>query len=185
MEIEIKIKISQLDALKKKVVNYQFQILEPRFHEYNLVFDTHDRILKGRGHLLRLRKQGGKAIVTFKSPPEIPSQTYKVREETEVSVSDFENMKKIIHKLGFEPVFIYEKYREIFIKNDIKLMIDETPIGNYLEIEGEGPEIDRTASLLGYSKKDYIIESYRSLYLKHKNKAERQNHMIFETGGKR
>jgi adenylate cyclase class 2 len=43
--------------------------------------------------------------------------------------------------------------------------LDETPIGIFLELEGNPGWIDRTAATLGFSERDYIVESYGRLYL--------------------
>jgi adenylate cyclase, class 2 len=44
------------------------------------------------------------------------------------------------------------------------VMIDETPIGVFVEIEGSPSEIEHTAQLLGKSTGDYRLESYPRLY---------------------
>jgi adenylate cyclase class 2 len=43
-------------------------------------------------------------------------------------------------------------------------MLDETPIGWYMELEGAPRWIDRTARELGFSEDDYITASYGALY---------------------
>ncbi len=179
LEIEVKIKIESIGIkdTRKKIVKNNFHLIAPRSLEQNIVFDTPDKKLKTNNFLLRLRKKGDKSTVTFKRPVKksLSSVHYKIREETEVEVLDFEKMRKIFIGLGYEPVFIYEKYREVFQKGDARLMVDETPIGNFIEIEGTEEAIDRTARELGYSKNDYIIDNYRSLF----RKAGGIGHMTF------
>ena len=170
LEIEVKIKIDSvyLEDLRVNIAKKGFQLIESRGFEQNIIFDTPERVLKNNKFLLRLRKKNNKYIITFKRPllSTSTSETYKIREETEVEVSDFDTVKKIFMGLGYEVVFIYEKYREIFHRDNVELMVDETPIGNFIEIEGPEEEIDRTASELGYGKDDYIIENYRTLFKK-------------------
>jgi adenylate cyclase class 2 len=96
-----------------------------------------------------------------------------------VEVSDFENMKRIFTELGYEVAFIYEKYREEFQKGDVKVMVDETPIGHFIEIEGPREAIDCTARELGYGKSDYIIDNYRTLF----RKSGGTGHMKFKGSG--
>jgi adenylate cyclase class 2 len=70
--------------------------------------------------------------------------------------------------MGYHPVFRYEKFRTEYAKrvaNGGKVLLDETPIGNFLEIEGSPRWIDRTARLLGFASNDYITRSYGYLYL--------------------
>ena len=179
LEIEVKIKIGNIsiEDTREKIIDNNFRSIVPRAFEQNIVFDTPEKKLKTSNFLLRLRKKGDKSIVTFKRPVKKSLSTthYKIREETEVEVLDFEEMRKIFMGLGYEPVFIYEKYREVFQKGDVRLMVDETPIGNFIEIEGPEEAIDRTAQELGHSKNDYIIDNYRTLF----RKAGRTGHMQF------
>lgn len=186
LEIEIKIRINAASAsdtgienTRGRILANHFQVLHERALERNIVFDTPDGKLKNRKCLLRLRKTGNTNTVTFKRPVEKPfSQdctAYKIKQETETEVSDFESMENIFIGLGYEVFFIYEKYREEFQKGDVKVMLDETPMGNFIEIEGPEDAIDRTAHELGYSKNDYIIDNYLALF----RKAGGSGHMIF------
>ena len=174
LEIEIKIKIKggsiELENTRKKIIAIGFRLIHKKYFERNIVFDTPGGKLKNKKFLLRLRKKENKNVVTFKRPTHkfasLSPTDYKIREETEVEVSDFENMKRIFTGLGYDVVFIYEKYREEFRKGDVKVMVDETPIGNFIEIEGPGEAIDRTARELGCGKTDYLIDNYRTLFRK-------------------
>ena len=168
LEIEIKIEIGRISDIKKKLLRHGFkQICENSF-EHNIVFDTKDSRFKKENCLLRLRNVNNKSILTFKKPPSDPgiSKDYKVREELEIDVSDFKNCLNILTSIGFEIGFMYEKYREVHEKDGVKIMIDRTPIGNFIEIEGMMSQIDTVTNLLGFSKKDYIVESYYSLFKK-------------------
>jgi len=179
LEIEVKIKIenTSIEDTRGKIIKDDFRAIEPRAFEQNIVFDTPEKKLKTNNFLLRLRKKGDKSTVTFKRPVKksLSSAHYKIREEIEVEVLDFEEMRKIFMGLGYKPVFIYEKYREVFQKGDVRLMVDETPIGNFIEIEGPGEAIDRTAQELEHGKNDYIIDNYRTLF----RKAGGIGHMTF------
>jgi adenylate cyclase class 2 len=61
--------------------------------------------------------------------------------------------------------FRYEKYREEFSHEDVIVAIDETPVGVFVEIEGSEPGIETMAAALGRSRDDYILDSYRGLFL--------------------
>ena len=59
-------------------------------------------------------------------------------------------------------------------------MLDETPIGDFLELEGPPRWIARAARALGRSPADYITASYGSLYLQHcQAKGVKPSHMVF------
>jgi adenylate cyclase class 2 len=171
LEIEVKIKVNDLKKIKRKIIKLGFYTIAPYSFEHNILFDTKDERLKKNKLLLRLRKIGDKYIVTFKHPPEQSFNTshYKIRVEKEIEVSDYENVKSIFSGLGFKVFFIYEKYREIFDNGNVKIMMDHTPIGDFIEIEGEAEGIDKTAARLGYGKADYITDNYMTLFKrKHK-----------------
>ena len=171
LEIEVKIKVDDLKKIKRKIIKLGFWTIAPYAFEHNILFDTKDERLRKNKLLLRLRKVDDKYIVTFKHPPgqSFGANIYKIREEKEIEVSDYETVKSIFSGLGFKVFFIYEKYREIFDNGDVKIMMDHTPIGDFIEIEGDTEGIDKTAALLGYSKSDYITDNYRTLFKK-KNK---------------
>ena len=62
-------------------------------------------------------------------------------------------------------MFRYQKYREVYRWNDVEVVVDETPIGSFLEIEGDLAAIHAAAADLGYGPADYIRESYAALFL--------------------
>ncbi|HET9178332.1 MAG TPA: class IV adenylate cyclase [Terriglobia bacterium] len=171
-EIEIKLKVDDPRAFKKKLKESGFVMVERRRFESNLVFDFRNSRLRRSRSLLRLRKTAGRDILTFKGPPR-PSDSYKVRPEIELEVCDAETLQCILKSLGLHPIFRYEKYRTIFAERGRRrtadtpvAALDETPIGTYIELEGPGGWIDRKAMRLGYRKKDYIKASYAALYRK-------------------
>ncbi|MGE5342371.1 MAG: class IV adenylate cyclase [Candidatus Omnitrophota bacterium] len=171
LEIEIKLKLNRIEDIRPKIVALGFTVAVPYSFESNTVFDTPDRTLKNRGSLLRLRTMNGNHTLTFKCPPpeEIPDAVgYKIKKEINVGIADSENFQAILTALGFEPFFIYEKYREILKREADSLIVtlDHTPVGDYLEIEGQTDPIDRLAGQLGFGKPDYITDTYYTLFVK-------------------
>jgi adenylate cyclase class 2 len=181
LEIEVKIKVSDLEGLKLKIKELGFRTVSPYSFEHNVVFDTKDERLRKNKLLLRLRKVGDKYIVTFKRPPDrfANAGDYKIRQETEIEVSDFESIKTIFSGVGFRVFFIYEKYREILDNGIVKIMMDHTPIGDFIEIEGKEKEIDNIAAQLGFSEADYITDNYMTLF----RKEHKSGFMKFEKKG--
>lgn len=164
LEIEIKLRVGPLAPWREKLVALGAEAKCPRGLERNLVFDTPRRRLKKNGILLRLRRSPGRSVLTMKLPAR-GDAGYKVRQETEADVSDFAAMAGILGGIGFQPFFTYEKYREVFRVAGVGVMLDETPIGNFLEIEGDPAGIDAVAARLGFSRGDYITDSYHRLFL--------------------
>jgi adenylate cyclase class 2 len=95
---------------------------------------------------------------------------HKVKEEFEIEASDCAVLGKILEGLGYHPVWRYEKYRTYFESKDASgaIVLDETPIGEFLELEGEPTWIDRTAVELGFSSLVYITDTYGDLFEEYK-----------------
>jgi adenylate cyclase, class 2 len=163
-ENEIKVAVTDLSAVEARLRCLGFQILHPRVFESNQIYDTAEAALRARGELLRIRQAGNRSIFTYKGRATITR--HKEREELEVSIGDPQNLGTILERLGYIPRFRYEKYRtEWFIGDDEGIvMLDETPVGNFMELEGPPDWIDRTATLLGYAESDYLSLSYARLY---------------------
>ena len=166
-EIEIKLRLDSAEAGKRLLRPLGFSIVRRRAFEINVIFDTAGGALRRGRKLLRLREAGRRRTLTFKGPP--ASGRYKSREELELEFSDAVSMRRILERLGYEPVFRYEKYRTEYTAPHAAgaAMLDETPIGAFLELEGRPRWIDRTARALGFSAPDYITSSYGKLYLEH------------------
>ena len=129
--------------------------------------------------MLRVRVEPEKSYLAFKGP--LKHSTVKTREEQETVIDEPEVMLLVLKNLGFEILFNYQKYREEFLHKNVVIAIDETPIGTFIELEGPEETIDEVSKLLGRSKEDYVLESYRTLYF-HYQRA--QNHapddMLFD-----
>lgn len=164
METEIKIRIADRNLAPGRLRDAGLRVAIKRRFESNTVYDTKDRALKRSGALLRLRQAGDQCTVTWKGPSQ--NGRHKVRPELETAVASCEILDRILLQLGFEPAFRYEKYRTEFADADLGVVtLDETPIGDFVELEGPGEWIDRTAARLGFAPSDYILDSYAKLYV--------------------
>lgn len=164
-ETEIKLPASGVRPAKRLLYSAGFRVHKRRIFEDNTIFDTPEQSLRGAASLLRLREAGGKAILTFKGRP--LESKHKSREELEIDVSNGTTARAIVERIGFRPVFRYQKYRTEYKQPSRSgtATLDETPIGIYLELEGPPGWIDRTARKLGFSEREYITASYGRLYL--------------------
>ena len=89
----------------------------------------------------------------------------KVREEQETEVSDPEVVRRVFHELGMQAWFRYQKFREEYEAPGVVIALDETPVGTYVELEGSEEGILTVADALGRSPADFILDSYRGLFL--------------------
>jgi adenylate cyclase class 2 len=180
-ENEIKVAVTDPVELEARLRSLGFEILHPRVFESNMIYDTPDAALRARGELIRIREAGGNAIFTYKGPATVTR--HKEREELEVTIGDPQNLGVILQRLGYVPRFRYEKFRTEWAipGDDGVLMLDETPVGIYMELEGPSEWIDRFALLLGYSESDYLNLSYARLYAKDcERRGVLPGHMLFE-----
>ncbi len=69
----------------------------------------------------------------------------KSREERETAVDAPGELRAILRNLGYKPVFRYQKYRETWTHRGQEIEVDETPIGIFLEIEGDAEGIHAVA----------------------------------------
>jgi adenylate cyclase, class 2 len=162
-EIEIKFRVDDLRALARKLRAAGFRVVTPRTHEMNTLYDLPGEVLRGRKELLRIRKYGSEWTITFKHGTVRGRHSSRV--ELETAVHDGKKLDAILRGLGYAPSFRYEKFRAEWADGKGKVVVDETPIGNFCEIEGAPRWIDATAKKLGVRPADYITKNYATLFL--------------------
>ncbi len=167
MEIEIKFRVADHRELEATLRTLGFNQKTPRTHEMNLVYDFADRRLAKSGSLLRIRQFGERWTVTHKSRGSVGR--HKHREEIETVVQDGAGLGRIFEALGMSVVFRYEKFRSEWTDQNGHVVLDETPIGDFAEIEGEPEWIDDVAEKLGVSHDQYITRSYADLFFEWKH----------------
>lgn len=170
VETEIKLRLpGGVEPAHELLKRYGFREVSARELEADQVFDLPDQALRLSGRLLRLRHRGSNWTLTYKGPPR--AGRHKSREEIETQLSDGYAFQAILEAVGYVQSFRYEKYRTNFRSEtnpqDGLITLDETPIGDFLELEGPEYWIDATAGYLGFRPQDYITASYATLYREH------------------
>jgi len=177
-EIEIKFRVDGAAGLNRRLRAAGFRRVTPRTHEMNALYDLPGQVLRRRGELLRLRKYGERWVLTHKAKGSVGR--HKTRVETETPVADGKKMNAILQALGYRPNFRYEKFRAEWSDGTGHVVVDETPIGNFGEIEGPSRWIDRTARELEIQRADYITETYAGLFFAWKRRTHsRAQEMTF------
>jgi adenylate cyclase class 2 len=161
-EIEIKFCVFDIRGLTRRLRAAGFRPVTRRTHEMNTLYDLPGLPLRKRGELLRLRKYGSEWILTHKAKG--TTGRHKSRAETETRIADGTKLDAILHALGFGPTFRYEKFRAEWSDGKGHVVVDETPIGSFGEIEGASRWIDETARALEIGPADYITKSYTELF---------------------
>ena len=190
IEVEIKVKISDPDLMRKK--------FEENNGIYKLSLDHEDtyfnmpnglRDFRQTDEALRLRKsiefnrndrmknQKIYFYITYKGKK--IDKTTKTREEIEIKINEIEEMKRLLKFLGFREVFTVVKKRELydFVFNDMKIeaLIDYIPIleQHFLEVELITESLDNVETSkeilfqlldkFGINREDSVRSSYLEL----------------------
>lgn len=174
-EREIKLRMAGPGPAREALVRLGARRIRPRHFEENLLLDDRHSSLATAGKVLRLRRTDAGAVLTFKGPRQVV-EGIKAREEIETAVGEPDVLEAILRGLGLLPVFRYQKYREVYEWKDVEIVLDETPVGTFIEIEGPITGIHASAAALGYSRADYVADSYVAIYLASGGKGD----MVFE-----
>jgi adenylate cyclase, class 2 len=174
-ETELKFFVRDIDAFHEAVAGAGFELVTPRTLEQNTLYDTPDRSLRNKRQLLRLRRYGLRHVVTHKRVPDgtLDESRYKTRIETETEVADGHAIAEVFRSLGLEPVFRYEKFRtewDAVGQEGAHLLLDETAIGTWAELEGDPAWIDTMLATLGVERSDCTTASYGTLFLEWKER---------------
>ena len=164
LEREVKLSFDSAKSARDAVVAAGAIPLLGRRLQKDALLDTPDSLLRDRACALRIRMEDGTSRITFKGP--LQDSPMKLRDEFETVVGDGVLLLRLFDALGYQVWFRYEKYREEFSHEDVIVAIDETPVGVFVEIEGTERGITAVAVAMGRFPADYILDSYRGLFLK-------------------
>jgi adenylate cyclase class 2 len=164
LEREIKLRFDSADEARACVRATGATPLRGRRLQEDALFDTDSEQLRRARSALRVRTESGHSLLTFKGP--VQPGPMKVREEHETVIGDASVVQSILAQLGLHVWFRYQKVREEFAAADIVVAIDETPVGTFVELEGGEDAIRRMAEALGRGPSDYLLDSYRTLFVK-------------------
>jgi adenylate cyclase class 2 len=178
VEREVKLRFESPDEARAAILAAGAAPLRCRRLQEDALFDTEDEILRRRRCVLRVRTEAGKSLLTYKGP--VQPGTMKIRDEYETVVADGAVLHHVLEELGMHVWFRYEKYREEYAAQDVTIALDETPVGTYVEIEGGQEGIEAMTRALGRSAADFILDSYRGLFIQHREKHGANGaHMVF------
>jgi adenylate cyclase, class 2 len=166
VETEIKFRVKDLAGLGERLRDAGFHLDTPRSFESNVLYDTPERRMRARTEILRIRNYNGRCVLTHKRlPDDRPGEDrHKHRIETETYVADGNALTEVFRSLGLTPAFRYEKWRTEWSDGEGHCVVDETPIGNFAELEGMPEWIDRIAARLGIADHEQLTLSYGRLF---------------------
>ena len=165
LEIEAKFRVEGREALEERLRALGATHGE-REDEVNLLLDDDDMSLRVGGRALRVRTVDGLGLLTFKGPASFEGGV-KSRLEVESGVDDPGAVLAILDALGYRPRFRYEKRRTTWRFDDPArplVVLDETPLGLFAEIEGEADTVRALAGELGVPESTFLCASYWGLW---------------------
>jgi adenylate cyclase class 2 len=174
-ETEVKLPAADLDGLRQALIRLGARLTRERHLEDNVLFDDATGSLAAAGAVLRLRRTPGVSVLTYKGARRI-EDGIKVREERQSVVEKPDEIHAVFAALGYRPVFRYQKYRESWTHRGQEIVLDETPVGTYVEIEGDPEGIRAVTADLGLDPGDYMTDSYVDLFFARGG----QGDMVFE-----
>src|SRR5215813_8535337 len=167
-ETEVKLRFNNLDAFARARIALDMETA--RHFEDNWLLDSSDYHLGKRAAILRVRSAAGRGSITYKEKAEddAPASQFKKRIEIETAIDDPESAVAIYERLGYRKWFRYQKYRTVYRAtlpdgSTLRVMFDETPRGEFVELEGEEEIIARAVELLGVTPAEYVLESYLAI----------------------
>ena len=161
IERELKFAQVDLDALRSRLLEVEAERLGPAIFEENWLVDRNGE-LGDRMSILRVRAEEGRgAVVTFKGPASFDGST-KVRTELELRVENAEKALALLTALGYSVERRYQKLREEWRLGTETICLDHTPIGDFVEFEGDRAEA--VAKRCGFDQAKALRKSYLMLY---------------------
>jgi adenylate cyclase class 2 len=163
-EIELKLYVPNLDEVRQRLEAADAERTGERVLERNNRYDDGKGSLAGAGDVLRLR-QDSRVRLTFKQGSDRQQVGDAMsRFEAEVEIADFDAMDTILKRLGYRPYMVYEKYRTTYTLDEVEIVLDELPYGNFVEIEGDGEAIQAVRVKLGLGEARSFTSGYTELF---------------------
>jgi adenylate cyclase class 2 len=166
LEREVKLRFASVEEARGAVHAAGAAPSRCRRLQEDALLDDAQETLKQRRCVLRVRVESGRSLLTFKGP--VQPSPMKLREEIETVVGDGETLLRCLEQLGYAVWFRYQKYREEYALTDVVIAIDETPVGVFVELEGDEHGILEATRALGRTPSDFLLDSYRSLFMAHR-----------------
>jgi adenylate cyclase class 2 len=163
LEQEMKIPVPSLAQVRRRLQERGGRLLDSAAFEDNWVLDDGGRSLAAAGRLLRVRRFGTTCLITLKGAASF-SGGVKTRTELETEVADADTALAILAGLGFGPVRRYQKRRETWSLERVTVALDETPMGSFVELEGDGAALAGVASTLSLDPHDAARGTYLDLW---------------------
>ena len=136
--------------------------LEGRYREENYRFNGPGKSTRRTTLRLRVLNGGPRGVLTAKGPAKFVGLV-KVREETEIAVSDAHATLDLLMQLGFQVAWTYPKKRTQWMLDGVAVTLDVLEFGWFVELEGPLAILPEMARSLGIDPSLALRESYSVL----------------------
>jgi len=174
IETEVKIKINAVEPIKQKLLEMKAELYKKRALQTDIYLDNGR--LRKKDQTLKIRDN---AIFTYKGPSQ-KKNNIRSNEEIEIMIDNAAHLQLLLERLGYKQYWKKERYRESYLVNMTQICIDETPMGNFIEIEGKKENIVDIAKQLGFSQKNFIADGYGKLWREFAKQNKRKGDMVFQ-----
>jgi adenylate cyclase class IV len=160
-ELKFQIGKEQVVSVKESIKKLGGLLITPRTHELHTVYDdgagsvqVQDARLclqSGVNHTISyerlLSRRGGRQDLVLGT-----------------TVSSLAQMKKILTRIGFQPVSRYACYRTTWEAGGCKISLCQFTFGIFIEVSGERSVMTRMSGRLGFAVESGLTQSYDELY---------------------
>lgn len=114
--------------------------------EKSIIYEDSRGGLQKQDKLLRLKDHNQ---LMLKIPTILSGEgKFKTRKQIKIEISKGD-VRELLLELGYKELFRYEKWREVWELDGMRICLDEVPfLGNVVEIEGDEDSIEKMAHLL-------------------------------------
>lgn len=163
MEEEIKLRVASLAPVRARLQELGALLVHPRALEDNWIVDDAAESIFGGGRLLRVRRWGNEGLVTFKGRASYHGGV-KRRAETQCRIDDPQALLEIFAQVGLKVTRRYQKWREAWQLDGVEVVLDETPMGPFVELEGPAAALRPLALSLHLDPANSLAGSYSELW---------------------
>ncbi len=165
----MKIPVAAFSEVRRRLAEGGARLAAPAALEDNWVLDDERGTLAAAGRLLRVRRAGNGCWLTLKEPGSFAGGV-KSRIEIETAVAGSEEALAILAGLGFRPARRYQKRRESWALDAVVVALDETPMGDFVEVEGPADRLETVARALGLDPGAAVRGTYLDLWNAHRGR---------------
>jgi len=147
--------------------------LQGRYREENYRFNGPGKSTRRTTLRLRVLDGGPRGVLTAKGPARFEGRV-KIREETEIEVSDAHAALDLLMQLGFQVAWSYPKHRTMFVLDGVAVTLDVLEFGWFVELEGPVAVLPEMARSFGLNPDKALRESYSVLARQHQATSKRK-----------